>query len=201
MKPNSLDDIFRAQLKDTNQIPGSIRFDKAKLHTQLEKQLKPTFNYRHALGYAALIAIILLSGFFHLQQRALIQQQQASLCEYENNLSMIQEEKRLLAVEKDVLLDSIAQARQPFTTNPAPLRTLKNLPAVVNTYEVTTLQQPIMLVEVPVIINNDSEPAQTESEKHELNLPIYYESERLAAVSNDASGRPSFRDKLRKAIN
>ena len=202
MKPNSLDDIFRTQLKDQQQLPEGIQFNRRKVHTQLNERLSYRSRFRSIIGYAALVALILLSGYYHRQQQGVIDKQIADLESYKQELSRSEEHSNLLAFREKALIDSLVQSNQMAQKHSAPaIMSLLHLPAVVITHKIITTEQPILLVEVPVQIPSIEKIKSDPSTKPELNLPIYYESERLAAVNNDASGRLSFRGKQRKVIN
>ncbi|MBI9062246.1 MAG: hypothetical protein JEZ14_09670 [Marinilabiliaceae bacterium] len=201
MKPNVLDDIFKGHLKDQQELPDGIRFNRHKVHASLNERLPHKGRFRHIMAYAALLALIVFSAGIHWYQQGVIERQMADLNNYEQELSRSEANSKLLARREMALLDSLSRSGQSATKASEPVMiSLPHLPAVVATHTIITLEQPILLVEVPVQLPNDDIQSNP-SRKPELDLPIYYESERLAAVSDDASGRSSFREKLRKAIN
>jgi len=195
MKPNVLDDIFKGHLKDQQELPDGIRFNRHKVQAQLNERLTHKGRFRHIRAYAALLALIAFSACVHWYQQGVIERQMADLTNYEQELSRSEANSKLLASRETILLDSLSRASQSTNKTFKPeMQTLPHLPAVVATHKIITLEQPILLVEVPVQLPNDDVESNP-SVKPELNLPIYYESERLAVISNDASGRQSFREK------
>ena len=195
MKPNVLDDIFKDHLKDQQELPAGIRFNRHKVQAQLNERLTHKSQFRHFMAYAALLALMAFSACVHWYQQGIIERQMADLDNYEQKLSRSEANSKLLARREMVLLDSLSRSGQSATKASEPVMiSLPHLPAVVATHKIITLEQPILLVEVPVQLPNDDVESNP-STKPELDLPIYYESERLAVISNDASGRQSFREK------
>ncbi|MCT4644152.1 MAG: hypothetical protein N4A74_04130 [Carboxylicivirga sp.] len=195
MQTNSLDKYFKEQLKGQEQIPDGIRFNKDQLKTSIRKEVAKSYS-GNMLKYAVILLILLLSGVWHWRQNVQIDHQRMQLAQQQGRLDSV---SQTLLIVQQAKPDTI---RLNVPVNETPLLTaLPSLPAMVEKQRITVANTTIILMKQPVQLIENTITTNSESKVPELDLPIYYESERLAADKGSNEYRRPLHKKLSEIIN
>jgi len=200
MKANLLDDIFKSQLKDNDKVPESVMFNKERVLNSLEKRLNNRSKSYKVVGYTMIVLLLIGSSYWNWQQESIIQLQKEQLAQQAQVIYSIVEESQQKVALHQVMVDSLTISQT--TTKPVlSLQPLPSLPAMVVTHKVCVAKMPTLIINEPLLSIDKKLPNHNKSSVPELGLPVYYESERLANHSTDASKKQSFGKKLNSLIN
>lgn len=177
MKQN-IDNIFKQQLNDLEQLPKNISFDKEKNWKQIENQIDaPSSLFSNLLKVAAVVAIVLLLGrsWQLKQQNSELNSQVVKL----NKQLIIQTEKQSRIEKK---LAQIPQ-QTPIQNTKILIRykTIKTMPRIIVKHELNVNVQPFVAYRIPVEIEKIDDRS-NQFIKNMPDVPTYYESEQLASV-------------------
>ncbi|MCG8581306.1 MAG: hypothetical protein MI866_15395 [Bacteroidales bacterium] len=199
MEPNMLDEFFRKRLKDHSELPQGMLFDKKRLFNSLEQQVGKTDSIKLDWKYAVAILLFLISGYWHWHQNNLITEQQQKLAQQSGYADQAQKQYSKLIAGQYLIIDSLLHHKTNVKERMQTVR-LPSLPAVVTTNKLTIAPTATIIVHEPIYITDKNIPDQ-KSQVPELNLPVYYESERMAYNTSEASSGQSFKRKLTELLN
>lgn len=201
MKMNALDELFKSQLKDRDKLPENISFDKARVFDTLQKRLVKHSVVHRVMSYAAILLVVLCSGYMHIKQSNVIEQQALQLAQQEQFMhSMTDRLKKDLALQR-LKADSLTITAQ-LAVKPAERAVpLPSLPALVITHKIDAAATAVIHLHTPQERTADNLPDYNKSTVPEPDLPVYYESERLAGNIGGAPQRRSLRNRLGDLIN
>lgn len=191
MKPKSLDNIFKEQLGDDSMQLDTIPFNEERVWNIVQKQVKrPVISY----GWVAAIAIILLlSGYFHLQQRQVIRNQQGLIASQSKEIVILNE-------RQNTLLANIDTTKQVVEKKTLVYQKIESAPAIMPSYQVKVVSMMPVYVDKP-IYQETLIAEKEESNIEQLNLPVYYESDELASASQPPVHKKSLTVKITKMLN
>ncbi len=199
MQPNLLDDFFRNQLKDKSKMPDNIPFRKATVLSAINAELNARSSKTHWFKYAAILLLLILSGYWHLMQQQIIDSQNQQVAQCQGIMEEYRSEAERLYKNQLIEIDSLKKnLKQPITEEK--LQMLPSLPAIVTVQKLVVAPTIDITVYEPIYITDKDIPNQ-KSTVPELDLPVYYESERLANNTDEASKGRAFTRKLSQLIN
>nr|WP_320117542.1 hypothetical protein [uncultured Marinifilum sp.] len=195
MQQKSLDNIFAKQLKNQDKVPSNVSFRKDSIFASLENRLAKKSTRKWKLAVAILILLLGSSGYFHYQQYCIISSQGNELTNQTNFISMLENENENIGIKNQALLDSISKSNL-VRLEQVKYEPLPKLPTIV-------INQPIVFQnnvedKLYIHITERVKLEETESEIPELDLPVYYESDRLADNTMNPSNKKSFVKKISK---
>ncbi|MGQ1911567.1 hypothetical protein ACT3CE_17520 [Marinifilum sp. RC60d5] len=195
MQQKSLDNIFSKQLKNQDKVPSNVSFRKDSIFASLENRLAKKSTRKWKLAVAILILLLGSSGYFHYQQYCIINSQGSELTNQTNFISMLENENENIEIKNRALLDSISKSNL-VRLEQVKCEPLPKLPTIV-------INQPIVFQnnvedKLYIHISERVKLKETESEIPELDLPVYYESNRLANNSEASIDNKSFAKKINK---
>lgn len=200
MQTNMLDEQFKSRLKDSETIPHDVAFNKERLYMGISQQISKQTPYRYWVA-AVLVILLLGSGALHFRQYNIIQHQNVLLSSNATK-TMAKPVVKLERKEKELAENNTFKLESPeVIIRPIMVTPLSTLPASVVTHQISLAKASIIHVEVPVLISATNIPETDESISPELDLPVYYESERLADNTSVAPKKRSFTKKLNKLFN
>lgn len=195
MQPNMLDDIFIKTLKNQGNIPADIAFNKDRVLKSLQGRIQQRSNKNWKIAVAILILMLGSSFYFHYQQYNYITRQQGDIASQKNLISSLTIENKQVESNNQILRDSLVKSNLAFLDQ----RNFLPLP-----------QLPTIVINQPIVFQNNVEnklyiqitervkPDKLESEIPELDLPVYYESDRLASYTSNQSKSKSLAKKIGK---
>jgi len=195
MQPNMLDNIFIKNLKNQSQIPSDITFNKDRILSSLQGRILQKSNKNWKIAVAILILMLGSSLYLHYQQYNYITSQQGNIVSQKNLISSLTIKKKQVETKNQILRDSLVKSNIALLDQ----RNYFPLP-----------QLPTIVINQPIVFQNKVEDKlyiqiteraklhKTESEIPELNLPVYYESDRLASNTSNQSKSKSFARKINK---
>ena len=199
MKPNLLDDLFKNQLKDQGELPQGITFRKEKVLASINTRIIHTSNNRKWLKYVAVVLLFILSGYWHWLQRQEINHQKQLLAEQNDLIHQNRSEANRMFEQQRAFIDSVKNSAVSINYI-GKVASLPSLPATMVQHKLVIA--PTMIVHIAEPINiSDKKIPNHKSPVPELDLPVYYESERLASNTNEASKGRSFKRKLSELFN
>lgn len=191
MKQN-IDNIFKQQFNDLEQLPKNISFDKEKNWKQIENQIDaPSSLFSNLLKVAAVVAIVLLLGrsWQLKQQNSELNSQVVKL----NKQLIIQTEKQS-RTEKE--LAQILQQRPAQNTKILiRYKTIKTMPRIIVKHEFPINVQPFIAYRIPIELEKN-ENRSNQFIKNMPDVPVFYESEQLASIES-----PKRKGWLKRNIN
>lgn len=196
MQPNSLDSIIKNNLGNQSKLPSNVHFDKDRLRSSIDGRINQQSKERK-WKFAAAILILLLGSsiYLHYQQYNTIKIQNQNIGNQEQLISTLHSENENIKSKNYSLIDSISKSSIAQMEKPK---------------QVALPQLPTIVINQPIIFKNNVEDKlyiqiverikikETESEIPELDLPVYYESDRLASNTNKQSNSKSFARKIGK---
>jgi len=191
MKPKSLDNIFKDQLGNDSEQLESIQFNEERVWNNVQKQVKrPVISY----GWVAAMAIILLlSGYFHLQQRQIIRNQQGLIANQSRDIVLLNEKQNNLLANIDTTKQVVAKKTLIY-------QKIESAPAIMPSYQVKVVSMMPVYIDKPVY-EETLMAEKEESNIEQLNLPVYYESDELASASQLQVRKKSLTGKITKMLN
>ncbi|MBS2098650.1 hypothetical protein [Carboxylicivirga linearis] len=191
MKPKSLDNIFKEQLGNDPKQVDIIPFDQERVWNNVQKEVKrPSISY----GWVAAIAIVLLlSGYFHLQQRQIIRNQQGLIANQSRDIVLLNE-------KQNNILANIDTTKQVVEKKTLIYQKIESAPAIMPSYKVKVVSMMPVYVDKPVY-EETLMAEKEESNIEQLNLPVYYESDELASASQPQVRNKSLTGKITKMLN
>ncbi|MCT4648190.1 MAG: hypothetical protein N4A74_24590 [Carboxylicivirga sp.] len=199
MKSNMFDETFRKHLKDRNEVPASISFNKGVVLNSIHNRLNKHRYRGRWIKYAAVIVLFILSGFWHWHQNKIIASQSKIVAQQSDWIQKQNHESLQLMANQQATIDSL-QVKKSMQTIKEETHFLPSLPALVVQHKVSVASTISIEIKEAVLITDTNIP-QEKSTVPELDLPVYYESERLANNTPEASKGRSFRRKLNQLIN
>ena len=198
MKPNLLDDLFKNQLKDQKELPQGVAFRKEEVLASINTKLSHRSKRYNWIKYAVVVLLFILSGYWHWWQQQEIIQQKHLLATQEGYIKQNRKELAAKLEDRQAYIDSLEDNVNPILDNEK-LVSLPSLPAAVMQHKLIVAPTMAMHITEPIYIS-DKEIPNHKSSVPELDLPVYYESERLAN-NNEASNGRKFRRKLTELLN
>ncbi|MDQ2179980.1 hypothetical protein [Marinifilum sp. D714] len=196
MQPNSLDSIIKNNLENQSELPSNVHFDKERLRSSIDKRINQQPKERKwKLAAAVLILLLGSSIYLHYQQYNTIKIQNQNIRNQEQLISSLQSENENIKSKNYLLIDSISKS---------------NIAQLEKPKHIALPQLPTIVINQPIVFQNKVEDKlyiqiverikikETESEIPELDLPVYYESDRLASNTNNQSKSKSFAKKIGK---
>ncbi|MCY1635387.1 hypothetical protein [Marinifilum sp. D737] len=194
MQPNSLDSIIKNNLENQSELPSNVHFDKERLLSSIDKRIKQQ-SREHKWRVIAVLLVLLLGSslFLHYQQYGIITKQNQNIGNQKQLISSLNSENEKIKDTNYLLLDSLSKS------------TIANLESPKH---IALPQLPTIVINQPIVFKNNVEDKlyiqiverikieETEGEIPELNLPVYYESDRLASNTNHQSKSKSFAKKI-----
>nr|WP_321452297.1 hypothetical protein [uncultured Carboxylicivirga sp.] len=191
MKPKSLDNIFKEQLGNDSEQLESIQFNEERVWNNVQKQVKrPVISYRWV---AAMAIILLLSGYFHLQQRQIIRNQQGLIENQSRDIVLLNERQSNLLANIDTTKEVVEKKTLVY-------QKIESAPAIMPSYQVKVVSMMPVYVDKPVY-EETLMAEKEESNIEQLNLPVYYESDELASASQPQVRKKSLTGKITKMLN
>lgn len=196
MQPNSLDSIIKNNLENQLELPSNVHFDKEKLRSSIDKRINQQSREHKWQIIAALLILLLGSSLFlHYQQYSIIKKQNQNIGNQEQLISSLHSENEKIKCTNYLLLDSISKSNIANLESPKHIA-LPQLPTIV-------INQPIVFKnnideKLYIQITERKKLEETAKEVPELDLPVYYESDRLASNTNHQSKGKSFAKKIGK---
>nr|WP_319397960.1 hypothetical protein [uncultured Carboxylicivirga sp.] len=191
MKPKSLDNIFKDQLGNDSEQLESIQFNEERVWNNVQKEVKrPSISY----GWVAAMAIVLLlSGYFHLQQRQIIRNQQGLIVNQSRDIALLNEKQNNILANIDTTKQVVAKKTLVY-------QKIESAPAIMPSYKVKVVSMMPVYVDKPVY-EETLMAEKEESNIEQLNLPVYYESDELASASQPQVRKKSLTGKITKMLN
>ncbi|RKE00139.1 hypothetical protein [Marinifilum flexuosum] len=196
MQPNSLDSIIKNNLENQSELPSNVHFDKERLRSSIDKRINQQSREHKWQIIAALLILLLGSSLFlHYQQYSIITKQKQNIGNQEQLISSLHSENENIKSENYLLIDSISKS---------------NIAQMEKPKQIALPQLPMIVINQPIVFQNKVEDKlyiqiverikikETDSEIPELDLPVYYESDRLASNTNKQSNSKSFARKIVK---
>ncbi|MPQ48198.1 hypothetical protein GCQ56_14430 [Marinifilum sp. N1E240] len=195
MQPNMLDDIFIKNLKNQSCIPSDITFNKDRILSSLQGRIRQKSNKNWKIAVAILIPMLGSSLYLHYQQYNYITSQQGNIVSQKNLISSLKIKKKQVETKNQILRDSLVKSNIALLDQ----RNYFPLP-----------QLPTIVINQPIVFQNNVEDKlyiqitkrkqldETEREIPELDLPVYYESDRLASNTSNQSKSKSLARKIGK---
>jgi len=195
MRPNMLDDIFIKNLKNQSNIPSDIAFNKDRVLNSLQGRIQQKSNKNWKIAVAILILMLGSSLYFQYQQYCYISNQESNLLNQKYLISSLTKENKQVEIRNQILMDSLE---------------LSNTKLLEQRNYVSLPQLPTIVINQPIVFKNNVEDKlyiqisehiqleETESEIPELDLPVYYESDRLASNTSNQSKSKSLAKKIGK---
>lgn len=196
MQPNSLDSIIKNNLENQSELPSNVHFDKERLRSSIDKRINQHTKERK-WKFAAAVLILLLSSsiYLHYQQYSIIKKQNQNIGDQKQLISSLNSENEKIKDKNYLLIDSISKS---------------NIAQMEKPKQIALPQLPTIVINQPIIFKNNVEDKlyiqiterkkieETANEIPELDLPVYYESDRLASNTNNQSKSKSFAKKIGK---
>ncbi len=195
MRPNMLDDIFIKNLKNQSNIPSDIAFNKDRVLNSLQGRIQQKSNKNWKIAVAILILMLGSSLYFQYQQYCYISNQESNLLNQKYLISSLTKENKQVEIRNQILMDSLE---------------LSNTKLLEQRNYVSLPQLPTIVINQPIVFQNNVEDKlyiqisehiqleETENEIPELDLPVYYESDRLASNTSNQSKSKSLAKKIGK---
>jgi len=195
MRPNMLDVIFIKNLKNQSNIPSDIAFNKDRVLNSLQGRIQQKSNKNWKIAVAILILMLGSSLYFQYQQYCYISNQESNLLNQKYLISSLTKENKQVEIRNQILMDSLE---------------LSNTKLLEQRNYVSLPQLPTIVINQPIVFKNNVEDKlyiqisehiqleETESEIPELDLPVYYESDRLASNTSNQSKSKSLAKKIGK---
>lgn len=199
MKPNQLDDFFKCRLEGHGELPEGVLFDKQRVFSSLNQRVVAKNTKRFYWRYAVVVLLFLSSAYWHWQQNDVIKQQQQLLAQQYEHVKVEKQKSAFLTANQPSQIDSLL-LRKVHVKQSNALVSLPSLPATVTTHKLEVAQTVTIAIQEPIYITETKVPNQ-KSSVPELDLPVYYESERLANNTTEASKGRKFRRKLTELLN
>jgi hypothetical protein len=199
MEPNKLDDFFKKRLEGHSELPEGVIFDKKRVFSSLNQRIDDKKSTKFSWKYAVVILLFLSSAYWHWQQSGMIKEQEQLLALQNEQVEDEQHNLTILLAEQQLIIDSL-QNKKIVVNKSYELTALQSLPAIVTTHKLVVAQTATIAIHEPIYITDTKIPNQ-KSSVPELDLPVYYESERLANNTIEASEGRSFRRKLTELLN
>ncbi len=190
-----LDDIFIKNLKNQSCIPSDITFNKDRILSSLQGRIRQKSNKNWKIAVAILIPMLGSSLYLHYQQYNYITSQQGNIVSQKNLISSLKIKKKQVETKNQILRDSLVKSNIALLDQ----RNYFPLP-----------QLPTIVINQPIVFQNNVEDKlyiqitkrkqldETEREIPELDLPVYYESDRLASNTSNQSKSKSLARKIGK---
>ena len=200
MQSNSLDELFKSHLKNHDIVPEGIHFNKERIYASLQKKQNDSSPSLRWIKYAVITFILLSSGYCHWHQNRLINNQIGALAQYNNLVDSIKLNSSDQYFAQRIMIDSLRanviknnQKEELYPLRSLPIRTIENPIIVVST-------SPIIIVD-PIYVTQTKLTDSDHKSVSELDLPLYYESERLANNTSNTLKNRSLSQKLNQLIN
>jgi len=200
MQRNLLDELFKSQLKEQNELPQDITFNKERVFNSLEKRINTKTSGRRWMAYAVLIILLFSSAYWHWEQSNTIAEQQYLLSQHQEEVNSVMDQTKKQLVAQQSIIDSLVNQTIKHSRYNNAVQ-LSSLPAVVVSHQVAFAPVATINISQPIYISEISNPENSKSKLPELDLPVYYESERLTANYMDASKTKRLGQKLKNLLN
>jgi cell division protein FtsB len=179
MKQN-IDNIFKQQLNDLEELPKGIAFNKEQNWKQIDNQINgSSSSFSNLIKVAAVVAIVLLLGWgWQLKQH------NAAL-----NAQVIQLNQQLViqAEKQNQMEKELAQLPQQTTSEKTKIqiryKTIKAMPRIIVKHELNVNVQPFVAYRIPVELEKIDDRS-NQFIKNMPEVPTYYESEQLASTES-----------------
>ena len=199
MEPNALDKLFKSQLKGQEEVPAGVEFNSERCYQSLQKRMDTKTPLKSRMMYAVIIFLFLISGYAHWYQQGIIKKQYAELSRTEHDLKthVANAQNQLQAKQNEI--DSLTKSRKlkPKATLPK----LKPIQPMLAQYKIVMAKTAVIQVQKLEPLAKNEISNQNKSYVPELDLPVYYESERLADNTTCSTKGQSLSDKLGNLIN
>ncbi len=192
MQPNLLDDFFKDHLKGKSNMPQGVTFRKEKVFNAVNERIANRSKQRHWVKYAVVLFLLMGSAFGHWVQQQEIAQQKQLLAESELLMEQLKSDVAIQYSGYQLKMDSITNLKEAMPKTGFVMSYLPSLPAVVTIHQLEIAPTISINIQEPIYIT-DQETPDHKSSVPELDLPVYYESERLASNTNEASKHRSFK--------
>ncbi len=199
MKPNALDSVFKSNLKDQQQIPKDIRFNKNIVLTRINSNLSNNKSKWRRLLYAAVLIGFIFSCFLNWRQQTIIKEQAVLLSKNNSAIYFLKKELYVLN-NKEQIQKSIKERGQNINSNLKTLPIASVLSTFKKTQEITINTKKLLQIKSRQIIVDNKTIVISRNKKEKMELPVHYESEYLAANSQNENENRSFIAKLRTRI-
>lgn len=198
MQPNSLDSIIKNNLENQSELPLNVHFDKERLRSSIDKRINQQPKERKWKFAAAVLILLLASSIYlHYQQYNTIKIQNQNIGNQVQLISSLLSENENIKSKNYLLIDSISKS---------------NIAQLEKPKHIALPQLPTIVINQPIVFQNKVEDKlyiqiverikikETESEIPELDLPVYYESDRLASNTNHQSKSKKFVKRIDKLL-